>query len=337
MMNRRFLLVLGLAGLLGITLGKVLVVSAVSGAAFTTFNPWVDGDFKDICKNSQINCNIYGSKPDVWLNGGPDANGLGPDGEYFFAVLVPGGQPDPNDGGAKNLSDDFDCYQNRQFTVSDGEVSFYGGSPCGGDYPLQDPHDQDSGDTLDPSRESCDSPRGCSPDGEPPFIRLYPYADTWNPGGVYILAICSLEDGYPVEPRDCKYDAFKVKHGAVVTDFMLMGRKFKDFLPDGPGGIDPGVDGWEINISGTGFAGEDIDATVTTGEDGYWSYGQTYSFNRNDSVQAAQLTVCEVPQDFWFQTYPASEACYELTIEPEAMATVGDLDFGNWARYIERR
>ena len=63
------------------------------------YNPWVDGEFKDVCKNSQVNCNIYGIKPDVWLNGGPAANGLGPDGEYFFAVLVPGGQPNPNDGG----------------------------------------------------------------------------------------------------------------------------------------------------------------------------------------------------------------------------------------------
>ena len=42
-------------------------------------------------------------------------------------------------------------------------------------------------------------------------IRLMGYDDTTNPGGVYILAICSLADGYPVNASDCKYDAFKVK------------------------------------------------------------------------------------------------------------------------------
>src|SRR5206468_12328431 len=44
-------------------------------------------------------------------------------------------------------------------------------------------------------------------------IRLMPYDDTTNNGGVYILAICSLDNGYPVSPSDCKYDAFKVKTG----------------------------------------------------------------------------------------------------------------------------
>jgi hypothetical protein len=43
------------------------------------------------------------------------------------------------------------------------------------------------------------------------LIQLAPYDDTTNPGGVYILAACSLDGGYPVDPSDCKYDAFKVK------------------------------------------------------------------------------------------------------------------------------
>jgi hypothetical protein len=42
-------------------------------------------------------------------------------------------------------------------------------------------------------------------------IRLVPYNDTPNPGGVYILAICSLANGYPANPSTCKYDAFKVR------------------------------------------------------------------------------------------------------------------------------
>jgi hypothetical protein len=317
-MNKKFVF-LAIAGALVMLFSVVLVASAVSGAAFTTFNPWVDGDFRSVCKNSQINCNIYGDKRDVWLNGGPAANGLGPDGQYFFAVLVPGGQPDPNDGGAKNLSDDYDAYTNRTFTVSAGEVSFYGGT-----------HDQDSGDTLNPARPFCATPRACSPDGSPPFIRLFPYANTWNPGGVYIMAICSLDRGYPVEPRDCKYDAFKVKEGAVSYEWMLRGQVFKDVLPDGPLPVGWGRAGWQLHITGNGFAGESIDAYATSGDGGYWDFGKSYSFNKSSSVYLAHLTVCIVMQSGWYQTYPAGDACYNVTLDPSGVAFADNLDFGVW-------
>jgi hypothetical protein len=152
---------------------------AVTGAAFTTVNEGVDGTGH--CKNGNpaVNCNIYDGKEFVWLNGGPSVAYVG-DGTYFFAVLEPGGQADPNDGTAKNLSDDFDTYNNRTFSVTGGTVGYLG------------THDFDSNK-----------------------VRLDPYDDTTNPGGVYILAICSLGDGYPVTPSDCKYDAFKVQEGDV--------------------------------------------------------------------------------------------------------------------------
>ena len=123
-MKQRTIYVLGFVAVaaLALMLMTAMTSLAVSGAAYTTFNAHVDGANKDVCKNSPINCNIYGAKEYVWLNGGPTANGLGPDGEYFFAVLVPGGQPNPNDGGLKNLSDDYDAYTNRTFTVANGEV-----------------------------------------------------------------------------------------------------------------------------------------------------------------------------------------------------------------------
>src|SRR6185436_13613296 len=100
-----------------------------------------------------------------------------------FAVLSPGGQADPNDGATNNLSDVSptsgtgagDAYSNRTFSVSGATVT-YGGTH-----------------TFDSNK-----------------IRLMGYDDTTNPGGVYILAICSLADGYPVNASDCKYDAFKV-------------------------------------------------------------------------------------------------------------------------------
>jgi hypothetical protein len=197
-MNARYLLSrLRYRSMLGVTLTIVLLTmlalsaafllpaktshanTPVTGAGFTTVNETVDGTGH--CKNGNpaVNCNIYDGKEFVWLNGGPSVAYVG-DSTYFFAVLVPGGQADPNDGAAKNLSDDFDTHDNRTFSVSGGVVSYSG------------THDFDSNK-----------------------IRLMPYADTTNPGGVYILAICSLADGYPVNPSDCQYDAFKVQSGEV--------------------------------------------------------------------------------------------------------------------------
>ena len=322
-MKTKVLIALGLAVLLA--LGIVVVSGAVSGAAFTTFNPWVDGLFKEVCKNSIINCNIYGAKPDVWLNGGPVANGLGPDGDYFFAVLVPGGQPNPNDGGPKNLSDDYDSYANRTFTIENGEVSSYGGD-----------HWLDSGGT-NPPRGYCHDKRGCEPDGNPPLIRLYPYADTTNPGGVYILAICYIGPhgaDYPAEPRDCKYDAFKVRKNFTAS-LYLSGIKFEDIYADGKAdwvlGVytDLGLKGWEIKIDGTGFLNEPIHETVITDPDGFWSYQKDYTYTKTTVLYPAKLTICEVLQTDWVQSYPDSK-CYYKEIAPAELAKVEELDFGNW-------
>lgn len=172
-----------LIALVALMLSANVRAATVTGAAFTTTNTTVDGDGH--CKNGNpgVNCNIYDGKRYVWLNGGPSTAYVG-DGDYFFAVLVPGGQPDPNDastvpdngtGTAKNLSDDFDTYAARTFSVRNGALSYSGGHTFANNK-----------------------------------IRLMPYADTTNPGGVYIMAICSLDKGYPVDPSRCKYDAFKV-------------------------------------------------------------------------------------------------------------------------------
>ncbi len=163
----------------------------VTGGVFTSVNQAVDGTGKCMNGNPLVNCNLYAGKPYVWLNGGPTGNKLGPDGKFFFAVLAPGGQQDPNDGGAKNLSDDFDSYKNRTFTVTNGEVSGYTGT-----------HDFDSGAGTGPRL----------PNRLAPLLRLYPFADTGNQGGVYIMAVCSIGPtgaAYPVDPKKCKYDAFK--------------------------------------------------------------------------------------------------------------------------------
>lgn len=172
----------------------------VTGGAFTTVdqNAPPAGDGTGHCQNGNpaVNCNIYTGKIYVWLNGGPLANSLDPAGTYFWAVLDPSGQSNPNDGAAGNLSSPYDCYQNREFTITNGEVSAY---------------------------HPASLPANCFPGGTPvshrydaPLINLYPYANTTNPGGVYIMAICkvpsppSTTNAPGVTPSTCKYDAFKV-------------------------------------------------------------------------------------------------------------------------------
>ncbi|HJQ07352.1 MAG TPA: hypothetical protein VJ872_18020 [Nocardioides sp.] len=120
------------------------------------------------------NCNLYQDKQDVWFSGLPTSLA---DGTYFFAVLSPGGQPDPNDGSAKNLSTS-DTHGDRTFSITGGTISYSG-----------------------------------SHGFENNKLQLFPYDDTTNPGGVYTLAVCSLANGYPVKASDCKYDAFKVLGG----------------------------------------------------------------------------------------------------------------------------
>jgi hypothetical protein len=196
-------LVLALAGLMV----AATSAQATSGAAYTTINSTADaggtGAGQGLCHNGNgnVNCNQYFAKQFVWINGGPDKNGLS-DGTYFFAVLVPGTQHDPNDQPPNtfpkprtdgNLSDDFDPYTNRTFTVKDGEIFSYSGT-----------HDQ--GIDVNDNNER--------------KIRLFPYSDTTNNGGVYILAVCQLTGfdnkgapvnfGYPTDPKQCKYDAFKI-------------------------------------------------------------------------------------------------------------------------------
>src|SRR6476661_8527643 len=82
--------------------------SAVTNAVSTTTNVGYDsgtdpktGNGACLHGNTQGgtvdvgNCNQYGDKRDVWLSNLPSTL---KDGTYFFAVLDPGGQRNPNDG-----------------------------------------------------------------------------------------------------------------------------------------------------------------------------------------------------------------------------------------------
>ncbi|TMG48148.1 MAG: hypothetical protein E6H91_06970 [Chloroflexi bacterium] len=295
-------------------------------ATFTTINFTFDGG-ADHCKNGPagatqvVNCNIYDGKQYVWLNGGPDNAALA-DGTYFFAVLAPGGQHDPNDGAGKNLSDTSvapyaagslnadgsgipsgDPRSNRTFSVSGGIIAYAG------------THTFDS-----------------------QMIRLMPYDDTTNEGGVYILAICKLAtSSSAVVPKDCKYDAFKVQApGTPVTvQAVLSGTKYLDANTNGQ--IDPGetgLSGWTINISdGT------TTTPVVTDSEGNWS------FNTPEVALGTleTFTISEVQRSGFAQTgnttdqssatggvgVALSNKIYTLTLPNTGPGSASGLNFGN--------
>jgi hypothetical protein len=281
----------------------------VAGAGFTTNDPNIDGNGS--CLNGppsstpKVNCNLYGSKNFVWINGGPSngANALTA-GTYFFAVLDPGGQKDPNDGTDGNLSDASpttntpggDAYTNREFTVaSSGKIATSLGT-----------HATDAFYT---------DPNGL-------FINLMPYDDTTNPGGVYILAICLISGdqattpiagNVPVAPSACKYDAFKAPSSTCTenctpsTFGVVSGEKYYDGNLNGQlDNNESGIPGWKIDWTDT------ASGVITTGTGGLFSQSftaDTYNFTEEqptnpqhcvtETINGVTQTVC-VP--IWLQT-----------------------------------
>lgn len=213
--------------------------AVVSGAGFTTFDSERDG-----CHDSPngINCNNYDSKGDVFTSGGPGPSGLS-DGDYYFAVLAPGYQRSGfMDGAEGNLSDTVaggtsgdegigDTIADRTFTVRDHEIVTYDG-----------PHEQ-----------------GTSPNGRA-ILRLYPFDDTPNEGGVYILAMCRVG---ATAPSECKFDAFRVRPGGTVEFPVARGMKYYD--ANANGAFDEGevgIAGWPIDYE------NEVAETVSTGAGG---------------------------------------------------------------------
>ncbi len=148
--------------------------SSLRGAEFTTN---IDG--------TCVDCNIYTSKDDVYLNGGPlkkaSAAAL-PDGDYYFQVTDPSGK-------LVLSEDDISCREVRFFGGLIVEV-FRGTSGTGGCMHRTGVDATDGGLT----------------------VQLMPYADTPNPGGEYKAWITPIEryNGRFL-PRYSKMDNFKVK------------------------------------------------------------------------------------------------------------------------------
>ena len=188
------ILVLAAAGtcLLAATIPAVTTAAAdppdpaLSGAIFTTDHT-----------GEPVNLNIYDTKEDVYLNGGPGINapvgaaGL-PAGTYSFQVTDPPGK-------TVLSSDRVAC---RQFSVDDSGVIT----------------------SVDPSG-SCAHKVGQDGEDGGRTVQLFPFNDTPNNGGVYKVWVTPTKDlicsgpadvNCTFDPDRSKTDNFKVREGAII-------------------------------------------------------------------------------------------------------------------------
>jgi hypothetical protein len=251
-----------LIGAFAVALGLLALAPASSFAAGNDVNTTVAQE-GGACQNGsgEPNCNIYLDKSDVYLSGAQVLNGKGlKNGDYFFAVLDPGGQADPTDGSPKNLSSPFDSYGDRKFNVTDGLITNEGTHA-----------------------------NGTGLNGEP-VIQAMPYGDTSNPGGVYILAVCQwLGDGNAndaTDPSTCKYDAFKIKsaQGEPPTPPVVTKDATATFKRTFPWSVSKSVDKTLFKqIGGSVTANYTITATKGAGVDSDWAVKGTIAVtNFND-------------------------------------------------------
>src|SRR3954471_9628198 len=112
------------------------------------------------CFGSVPSCSGFTGKQYVWLLVRDLVDGI-----YFFSVLNPG-SADANDGAPGNLSDDFDSFTNRTFTVRANELFSYAGTH---NFDIDETNNNDA------------------------LVRLFPFANTSDPSGTYDVAVCALE------------------------------------------------------------------------------------------------------------------------------------------------
>jgi hypothetical protein len=172
---------LAVAAVAALPLGMAVAPAAASGVSGAIFTTLADG--------SEVNANIYASKADVYLDGGPGpgapqtAAGL-PDGVYVFMVTDPSG---------KTLLST-DPAQCRQFTVTGGIIT-----------------------STAPSPASCAHVTGVSVDHGATTIQLLPYNDTPNNGDEYKVWATPVGDyACPLTVVDCS--AQGAKHGFIPGD-----------------------------------------------------------------------------------------------------------------------
>lgn len=223
---------LGMTGLLGVAacvavaIGAPLVSAAPRGAVNTTDDPGWSGPAlttdsgvllgsppTNACLNGipghttpAVNCNIYQAPGDVFFSGSPKTAALGA-GTYFFVVLAPGSQRNPNDPtSASPNPGNLSANPPASNPVTDREFSV---DASGNVTPLR-------------SLQAFDSRFD--------VIQVAPYDQTPNAGDTYILATCRISDtpgDYQrlvptVAPNDCKYDAFKLETFTQLTRCVVL-------------------------------------------------------------------------------------------------------------------
>jgi hypothetical protein len=275
-----------------LTLATVSVL-ATTGAIFTT-----DGS------GGMPNGNIYDSKADVYLNGGPPANapctsaGL-PDGDYYFQVTDP--------SGTVLLSSD---------PIADRQVTVFGG--------------------VFVSAINHDTNPGTCPGAV--AVQLIPFADTPNNGGEYKVWI-TLQSAYSegngtfgFVNADSKTDNFKVKPTECVGDdcnpqllAAIIGLKFYDTNADGVKQSDELViPGWRIEKTPPTPA--DVTYTSALGEYSYLI----------DTLGIYTISEVAPPPGFvpnagavWLNTTPTSANVTVTQANIDNEETVDGPDFGN--------
>ena len=246
---------------------------------------------------NQVNGNNYGSKTAVYLNGGPSNapgcnGGALEDGDYYFQVTDP--------SGAVKLSSD--AITRRAFRVSGGEISQNLGTHVTGAFP---------------------GPCGGL------TIRLSPYANTPNPGGVYKVWITRISDfnaactqaGGPADcglagfvPGNTKTDNFRIN--CITKPETGSIRAFKFYDHNANGKYDAGdipLPDWQMTTTSVSQSVDSTHFTAATGSttwnllnpandyqvtegtpvEGNWVHSATLYTGHNGSAQnpAGPLTV----------------------------------------------
>lgn len=274
---------------LWLALGAALLYAhAISGAIYTSKN---DG--------TQVNGNLYPTKADVYLNGGPPPNapctsGGMNDGDYYFQVTDP--------SGATLLSSD--DISNRKFRVSGGLITENLGAPA--------PHANGVG--------KC--PGSIS-------IQLIPYDDTPNAGGEYKVWVTRVSDyensavgnnglgpNFGFVGGHIKTDNFKVLAGDDPLPpppngdtFSISGKKFYDANVNGVlDALEVGIQGWQIYLDDQNSVV--FDSNTTTDLDGDYEF---------PNLPAGTYDVCELIPGLaptWINTTPT--LIPDITLGPDS-------------------
>ena len=268
-----------------------LCVFTVVALAATAMAANVNGTvYTSTSDGTVVNANIFDSKADVYLNGGPqheNQHGIVPDGLYYFQVTDP--------SGAVLLStDDILC---RQIVVSGGRIVGVPSGPAPG---------------VCSSYHAIGTPNPAN--GQTP-VQLLPYNDTPNNGGEYKVWATPVVDyqasdcaqGHDVNgfcTDDSLTDNFKVRKPgtAAVTVCKFNDQNNSGTQDDG----EPLLAHWPITATGvdTGSGGIGTVSTMTD-DNGCATFTVSTFTNGSDTVT---LTEGSVGVD-WTQTAPPAGQC----------------------------